>query len=56
MYCWLLTLSRLSAFDAGKMIVGDGATTPFMDRYNAFFIDYSIVPLLVEQNYIDSIK
>ena len=23
------------------------------DRYNAFFIDYSLVPLLVQQNYID---
>ena len=26
----------------------------FNDRYNSFFIDYSLVPLLVQQNYIDS--
>ena len=26
------------------------------ERYNAFFIDYSLVPLLVQHNYIDAAK
>jgi hypothetical protein len=28
----------------------------FSDRYEAFFIDYSLTPLLVQQNYVDSSK
>jgi hypothetical protein len=41
LYCWL-TLP--------------GSKTPFDERYNAFFIDYSLTPLLVQHNYIDSAK
>jgi len=26
------------------------------ERYNAFFSDYSLTPLLVQQNYIDAAK
>jgi hypothetical protein len=33
-----------------------GSKTPFDERYNAFFIDYSLTPLLVQHNYIDSAK
>ena len=31
-----------------------GNKAPFSDRYEAFFIDYSLTPLLIQQNYIDS--
>jgi hypothetical protein len=41
LYCWL-TLP--------------GSKTPFDERYNSFFIDYSLTPLLVQHNYIDSAK
>ena len=46
---------RLSPFDACIQILGgsrDGSK--HNDRYSAFFIDYSLVPLLIQQNYIDS--
>lgn len=46
---------RLSPFDACGGILG-GNKTSFDDRYNSFFIDYSLTPLLVQQNYIDSAK
>jgi hypothetical protein len=29
---------------------------PFAERYDGFFIDYSLIPLLVQQNYIDAAK
>jgi replication factor C subunit 1 len=53
---------RMSPFDACLSILGgsrlqsgsNGVT--LNDRYNAFFIDYSLVPLLVQQNYIDSAR
>jgi len=44
---------RQSPFDACGMILG-GHKTDFNERYNSFFIDYSLVPLLVQQNYVDS--
>lgn len=53
---------RLSPFDACLSILGGprlqvGSNgVPLQDRYNAFFIDYSLVPLLVQQNYIDSAR
>ena len=44
-----------SPFDACGMILGGKREEhSFNDRYNSFFIDYSLVPLLVQQNYIDS--
>lgn len=46
---------RLSPFDACSNILG-GSKASWDDRYNSFFIDYSLVPLLVQQNYIDSAK
>jgi hypothetical protein len=32
------------------------AQSSFNDRFNSFFIDYSLIPLLVQQNYIESSK
>jgi len=46
---------RQTPFDACGSILG-GNKTSFDDRYNAFFIDYSLTPLLIQQNYIDSAK
>lgn len=50
---------RQTPFDACGQILGGGrpsaeGASSFSDRYNSFFIDYSLVPLLVQQNYIDS--
>ena len=39
--------------DTSYFIIG-GNKSPFSDRYEAFFIDYSLTPLLIQQNYIDS--
>ena len=36
-----------------RPIIG-GNKASFNDRYEAFFIDYSLTPLLIQQNYIDS--
>ena len=46
---------RLTPFDACGGILG-GSKTSFDDRYNSFFIDYSLTPLLIQQNYVDSAK
>ena len=46
---------RQSPFDACQMILG-GEKTNINERYNSFFIDYSLVPLLIQENYIDSAK
>ena len=45
---------RHSPFDACSEILG--AKAPLDERYNAFFIDYSLVPLLIQQNYIEYSK
>lgn len=48
---------RQSPFDACMLILGgDKQSTDLNERYNSFFIDYSLVPLLVQQNYIDAAK
>ena len=46
---------RLTPFDACGSILG-GNKTSLDERYNSFFIDYSLTPLLVQQNYVDSAK
>lgn len=46
---------RLSPFDASLSLVS-GEKTPWDERYNGFFVDYSLVPLLVQENYIDAAK
>ena len=35
-------------------VCASGSKQDFNERYNSFFIDYSLLPLLVQQNYIDS--
>lgn len=48
---------RQSPFDACMLILGgDKQSTDLNERYNSFFIDYSLVPLLVQQNYVDASK
>jgi replication factor C subunit 1 len=46
---------RQNPFDACQQILA-GNKTPWNERYNAFFIDYSLLPLLLQQNYIDAAK
>jgi replication factor C subunit 1 len=46
---------RQTPFDACESLLG-GSKNSWEDRYNSFYIDYSLVPLLVQQNYIDSAK
>lgn len=48
---------RQSPFDAcGMLLSGYHKVPSFDDRYNSFFIDYSLVPLLIQQNYVDASK
>ncbi len=47
---------RQSPFDACLTILSGGKQGGFDERYNSFFIDYSLVPLLIQQNYVDSSK
>jgi replication factor C subunit 1 len=47
---------RQTPFDACGMILGGSSKTSFQDRYEAFFIDYSLTPLLIQQNYVDAAK
>lgn len=47
---------RQSPFDACLQIMGGPSKSSFNDRYDSFFIDYSLVPLLVQENYIDASK
>jgi hypothetical protein len=46
----------VNPFDATRRILTEASSTRFGDRFEAFFVDYGFVPLLVQQNYIDSIK
>lgn len=43
---------RLSAAEAAAMQLRRQPPTSFSDRFNAFFVDYDIVPLLVQQQYL----
>ena len=47
---------RQSSFDACLNILGGSKGGSLEERYSSFFIDYSLTPLLVQQNYIDSSK
>lgn len=48
---------RQSPFDACLSILGGNRPEHSLDdRYNGFFIDYSLLPLLVQQNYVDAAK
>lgn len=45
---------RQTPFDSCGGILS--AKGDVVERYNSFFVDYSLVPLLVQQNYIDSAR
>lgn len=48
---------RQSPFDSCLSILqGLKSSANFDHRYNSFFVDYSLVPLLVQQNYIDTAR
>jgi len=48
---------RQSPFDACLQILGGNKpNAPLDDRYNSFFVDYALVPLLVQQNYIEAAR
>lgn len=46
---------RQTAFDSCLQILS-GPKANWEERYNSFFIDYSLCPLLIQQNYIDAAK
>ncbi|CBN77287.1 conserved unknown protein [Ectocarpus siliculosus] len=46
---------RIGPFDAARSILGGASRTPLRDRYELFFTDYSLLPLLVHQNYLSSL-
>lgn len=50
---------RQSPFDACGLILGGSGgnnRVSFQDRYESYFIDYALCPLLIQQNYIDAAK
>jgi len=48
---------RQSPFDSCLSILqGMASQANFDHRYNSFFVDYSLVPLLVQQNYIENAR
>lgn len=49
---------RQTPFDACLQILGGSGNgrASLEERYNAFFIDYSLLPLMVQQNYVESAK
>lgn len=48
-------LQRIGPFDAARIILGSASRTPLRERYELFFTDYSLLPLLVHQNYLSSL-
>ena len=46
---------RHSPFDACMQILG-GSKHDLSERYNSFFIDYSLIPLMVQENYLVAAK
>lgn len=51
----IVQVQRCGPFDAARLILGGGGRTPFSERFEAFFTDYSLLPLLVHQNYLMSL-
>lgn len=49
-------LLSVTAFDATKLLLVTPQNTPLRQRYDAFFCDYELTPLFVQQNYLDAIK
>lgn len=48
-------MQRIGPFDAARSILGGASRTPLRERYELFFTDYSLLPLLVHQNYLSSL-
>ena len=48
-------LIGVSTSDAAKMLFNTSVVS-FGDRYNLFFTDYEMIPLMVHQNYVTSIN
>jgi replication factor C subunit 1 len=48
-------LLRLGPFDAAKMILAEQGA-PLRQRFEAFFVDYSLIPLLIGENWITAAK
>ncbi|CAM9771554.1 unnamed protein product, partial [Choristocarpus tenellus] len=46
---------RVGPFEGARMILGSASRSSLRDRYEAFFTDYSLLPLLVHQNYLNSL-
>lgn len=48
----------LSPFDACKKVLNssEGSKMSLMDRCDMFFLDYSLVPLLVQENYLKAVE
>lgn len=49
-------LLGISPFDAAKSILVETRQKSMITRYDMFFSDYEMTPMIVEQNYLDSIK
>ena len=45
-------MQRFSAFDGARMILSETKTKSHFDRCDAYFIDHSLAPLLLQQNYV----
>ncbi|CAN0237672.1 unnamed protein product, partial [Hapterophycus canaliculatus] len=48
-------MQRIGPFDAARSILGGASRTPLRERYELFFSDYSLLPLLIHQNYLSSL-
>lgn len=49
-------LLGVTAFEAGKSLLMNTKTLSLQQRYDMFFCDYEMTPLIVQQNYLMSIK
>lgn len=49
-------LLGVSGFEAGKALLINTKTTSLQQRYDLFFCDYEMTPLIVQQNYLMSVK
>ena len=45
-----------TGFEAAKQMLVGTAKYSFNDRYNMFFNDYELTPLVIQQNYLDSLR
>lgn len=47
---------RVGPFDAAKQMLSEVRSKSLYERYDAYFVDYSLVPLLLQENYISAIR